>query len=73
MMFKLGQIKDWISPPQIEVLEVATPVEQYERIQERVKEVRKKVGSQKWALVTYVMKKIVCDLLNSTQARPPRC
>src|SRR5215203_484025 len=40
------QIKDSITPPQIDVVKVATPAEQLERIRQRVQNIREEMGSR---------------------------
>lgn len=47
MLFKPSmstEIEDWITPAQVEVVKVATPSEQLERIQQRAKELREAMG-----------------------------
>lgn len=47
MIFKPGtsaEIQDWITPPQVEVVKVATHSEQLERIQQRARELREAMG-----------------------------
>ena len=47
MLFKprmSAAIEDWITPAQVEVVKVAPPAEQLERIQQRAKELREAMG-----------------------------
>ena len=47
MLFKprmSATIEDWITPAQVEVVKVAAPTEQLERIQQRAKELRDAMG-----------------------------
>ena len=47
MMFKprmSAEIQDWITPRQVEVVKVETLAEQFERIQQRAKELREAMG-----------------------------
>lgn len=47
MIFKpstSAEIQDWITPSHVEVVKVATPAEQLERIQQRAKELREAMG-----------------------------
>ncbi len=47
MIFKpstSAAIQDWITPPQVELVKVATHTEQLERIQQRAKELREEMG-----------------------------
>lgn len=47
MIFKpstSAAVQDWITPPQVEVVKVATHTEQLERIQRRAKELREAMG-----------------------------
>jgi hypothetical protein len=39
-----AEIQDWITPPQVEVVRVATHAEQLARIQQRAKELREAMG-----------------------------
>ncbi|MDP9128832.1 MAG: hypothetical protein M3N35_00435 [Candidatus Binatota bacterium] len=47
MLFKpsmSAEVQDWITPPQVEVVRVATHVEQLARIQQRANELREEMG-----------------------------
>ena len=47
MLFKpsmSAEIQDWITPPQVEVVKVATHSEQLARIQQRAKELQEAMG-----------------------------
>ena len=47
MLFKprmSAAIEDWITPAQVEVVKVAAPTDQLERIQQRAKELREAMG-----------------------------
>ena len=39
-----AEIQDWITPRQVEVVKVETHAEQFERIQQRAKELREAMG-----------------------------
>ena len=39
-----AEIQDWITPRQVEVVKVETRAEQFERIQQRAKELREAMG-----------------------------
>ena len=39
-----AEIQDWITPPQVRVVKITTLVEQFERIQQRARELREEMG-----------------------------
>lgn len=39
-----AEIQDWITPPQVKVVSITTQPEQFERIQQRARELREQMG-----------------------------
>ena len=43
-MFKRSEVRDWITPEQVEVVKMTPPAEQFERIMQKVALLREQMG-----------------------------